>query len=188
MAFLTNPDIDETIKCSGYLFWTPTNLSAEATWGTKLGFVEKGSLKFSPGYNTASITREEYGEAVYKKLYVGSTPRLVAVLRNWNATAMAVLFPGLNSTKALKIPSSLLTGTVISSTTYAKPLLFVPQDTTNNPCILLQQAAPNIVDSAKMMISHSGETLFPVVFDGIQKTADADGAAYFGLLSGATLR
>ena len=187
MSFLTNPSADEIIQVAGYLFWNPTNLAAEATWGTKIGFCE-GGITFSPGHHVEYLHQEETGEALYKVIYCGSSPRLVAVLRNWNETLMACLFPGLVATTALKLPGSILPGTDLSSSTYSKPVLFVPQDTANHPCVLLQKACPHILDAAKLKFSHKDATTFPAVFDGLPKTTDDNGTAYKGLLSGAVLR
>lgn len=187
MAFLTHPDIGEIIQCEGYLFWNPTSLASEAGWGTKLGFCE-GGVQFSPGYQIAPIKEEETGEAVQDIYFLGATPTLTTVLQNYNAIALATLFPGMTTGAALKIPGGLTPGTKLSSATYSKPLLFVPADTTNHPCVLLQMACPNLPATAKLLLSHSKKTLFPVVFNGIPKTTAADGTAYFGLLSGAVLR
>ena len=187
MGFLTNPSVDEIVQCSGYLFWNPTNLASEATWGTKLGFVD-GGVVFQPGYQVVTVTQEETGQAVYKKIYTGATPVISGVLKSWNSTVIGALFPGLASGASVKITNSFKPGSDLSSTSYCKPLLYVPQDTTNHPCVLFQKACPNIVETAKLILSHTKRMTFPFVFDALNKTSDADGTAYFGLLSGATLR
>lgn len=187
MAFLTHPSVEEIIQVAGYLFWNPTNLAAEATWGTKLGFCE-GGIVFQSGHSVIPVTQEETGPAVYKVVYVGSRPTLFAVLKNYNSTLLSTLFPGMTTSTAAKFPSTIRPGTDLSGATYSQPLLFVPQDTTNHPCVLLQKGCPNIVQAAKLKLSHSDRTTFPVVFNGLPKTTDADGTAYFGLLSGAVLR
>lgn len=186
MTFSTHPSITEILQVPGYLFWNPTALTSEATWGAKIGFLE-GGVRFEPRYRVQTYTEEEYGDEVRAKVFTGAAPLVTAVFKNWNAT-LASLFPGAGSSLTLKYPGAIAAGTEIDSTTYAKPLLFVPQDTTNRPCLLVQKAAPNPVETARLQISHTRQTQFPVVFDCLRKSSDADGIYYFGKLSGAVLR
>jgi len=187
MAWLTHPDINEIAQTPGYLFWAPTNLSAEGTWGTKLGFTEKG-VDFDPGYNYGILSGEEKGEEPLHKINLGQTPTITATLKNYNATALDKLFPGLQAGGAVKSPGTILPGTDLLSATYTGYLLFVPDDTTNHFCILLQRASPSFIATAKIRHSHSVPGAFPIVFTGARKTNDADGIYYYGLLSGAVLR
>jgi len=187
VGFLAHPDVNSILHVAGYVFWNPSALDVEANWGDQIGFVEAG-VKFEPGYRFAEVREEEPGEELRKKIYLGSSPRITAVFKSWNAVIAERIFPGLGaSTPKIEIPGGIKPGTEISTATYSKPLLFVPQDTVNNPCVLLQRACPNIAQTAKIMLSHGRKAMFPAVFDGIRKTSGAQGIGYMGPLSGATL-
>jgi hypothetical protein len=189
MSFTTHPSVLEVLQVPGYLFWSPTNLSAEATWGTKLGFCENG-INFYPNIQIQEITEEDRGVEITHKIYLGMRPKITAVLQNWNTTLMARLFPGMTSGASLLVPSrsSILTGADLTGSAYVAPVLFVPQDTTRDPVLLGQKASPNVDESAVLNFSATKRVLFSIVFDLIRKTTDADGTFYMGLLSGATLR
>lgn len=161
MTFLSHPNQDEIIKGSGYLFYNPTNIASEATWGTKLGYTEKHNAAFSPGIRTIEITEEDSGSYVTKSIFVGATPRLYANLINWNATVLGLLFPSLvggTSGKLVGVPGSLKTGT---DTFTANKVLFVPEDTARHPAVYFKDIAPKIIESAQIIFSHSDRTVFP---------------------------
>jgi len=180
----TSPDPGEVLRVPGLLYWAPTNLSTQA-YGTKLGFLQEGIL-WEPGYNTITLSGEEKGEEPTHKYYLGPSPKVYARLLNYNATALARLFPGCTSSAKVQYPNSLLAGTDLLGASYVDYLLFVPTDTTNNPCLLLQKAAPNVNDTIRL--SRGDDTEFLCVFDAFRKTSNVDGMFYLGAISGATLR
>ena len=185
---ITYPNFDEILQVPGLLYWNPTNLSAEATWGTLLGYTEDG-VHFEPGLNLAPIKKEETGEEITQMLYLGSSPNVTAILQNFNATVMSRLFPGMGGTTFAKAPGSYKAGKVLSGTSdvYGR-LLFVPNDDANNPCLLLQKVVPNLVESAKLNFMHNNRLFFPINFTVLRKSNDADGMYYLGNISGAVLR
>ena len=187
MAWATHPSIDEILRVPGYLFWNPTNLAAEATWGTKLGYSEKG-ITFSPSLHILPLTEEETGDEITDLVYVGGTPAVTAIIQSHNTIMLARLFPGMGGTNKANSPGSYSAGKVISSMSgvYA-PLLFVPDDRANNPCLLLQKATPH-ESGASLNFSHKNRVMYSIVFVPLRKTNDADGIWYLGALSGATLR
>ena len=180
MSCATYPDINEILQVPGLLFHNPSAFDVEANWGTKLGFCKDGVF-FEPGYKVEEVHQEETGESPYKILYLGSIPRVYVTLRNYNQTALARFFPGLTGSGKVNFPGSIKTGAVISST-YAAGLLFVPDDTVNNPCIYLPNALPHILATAKLAFSHRKEMGFPCVWTGLLGSQ-----AYIGPLSGATI-
>ena len=186
MAFDTYPSFDELLRVPGHLYHNPTNLASEATWGTLLGYCETG-VTWQPSPVFVPLTAEETGEEQTELVYAGAYPLLFAVLKNWNVTAIGRLFPGMADGKAVKFPGSYKPGKLLKAS-HGAPLLFVPSDQTNNPCLLLQQAVASLLETAKLIFSHRKDTLFPAVFRGFRKTDDADGISYMGLLSGAVLR
>jgi len=187
MAWVTYPDINEIMQQAGFLFWEPSALDVEANWGTKLGFVEKG-VDFDFGHNFGILSGEEKGEEPLYKIYLGQTPSVTAILKNYNADVIARLFPGLTSGSAVTSPGTILPGADLFNVLYTGHLLFVPDDTINHNCILLQKASPCIISTAKVMHSQSTPSAFPIVFTCSRKTNDTDGFYYYGPLSGAVLR
>jgi len=184
MGFITHPSIDEVLQVPGYLFWNPTALTSEATWGTKLGFCESG-ISFQPNQTIVDLQEEETGEETTMRVFCGGTATIIAVLQNYNATALSALFPGQTTSARAYYPGSIKPGTDIASgTTYAKPLLFVPQDLARDPAIVFQKASPNIVKTARIVLSHSKKSLFPCVFTAIRKSSAVNGIYDIGILSG----
>jgi len=184
MPFATHPNYLEIIRAPGYLYWEPTSLASEAGYGVQLGFTEEG-VTFNPGYNVQRLRGEEKGEEWILKIFTGVTPQIFAVLKNYNATSLPRIFPGLVSATNIQYPGSILPGTDLFSA-YTGKLLFVPVDTINNPIMIGQQVAPNITDSFKF--SNALDTNFAVVFDCKRKTNDADGIVYNGNIAGGILR
>ena len=186
--FASHPDYAEIIQNSGYLFWNPTNLAAEATWGTKIGFVRDG-VAWDPGHGFIELDQPETGDEPVIGIYTGNHVIVAALLRNYNATALSLLFPGLTSSTAVKFPSTIKTGVNYYATVgYYGKLLYVPDDQANHPCLLLQKAIPRIHSTARIKLSHYDPMTFPCLFTGARKSNDADGIIYVGPLSGAVLR
>jgi hypothetical protein len=184
MTWVGHPSVNEILRVPGYLFWAPSALTSEATWGTKLGFCDGGiRLEILPQY--VYHRTEEDGTQPSIKLYKGVFCKLYATMLNFNATALARLFCGLTSGTTIKVPGSINIGTDVNSDTYRDRLLFVPDDT-NNPICVVQRACPNITQS--FYFTRDNDTVFECVFDGFNKTTDADGTLYVGLKSGGTLR
>lgn len=186
MAWLTHPATAEILRIPGYLFWNPSGLASEAQWGTKLGYCEKGvEVDIAP--QTGLLGNEEYGEEPIYKVFLGTIIKVTAILKNYNATALARLFPGQTSGATIEVPGATIkAGHSLVSGTYTDHLLFIPDDTTNNPIMILQKAAPNAI--ASMKFSRVDDTTFICVFDGLRKTNDADGLIYIGAIGGGMLR
>ena len=89
----------------------------------------------------------------------------------------------------VKSPGTFKAGKELSGTSsHYDRLLFMPVDETNNPCLLIQKAVPNIIESAKLNFVHANRLFFPIVFHAIRKTSDIDGMYYIGNKTGAVLR
>lgn len=187
MAFSTFPDINELLRSECYVHWNTTSTATEAGWGTKIGF-SRGGHVFEPHYRTVDIHYEDTGEEIVDKIYIGSQPKIRVTLENYNATLLAILFPGLNSGSTVKHPNNFLSGQSITGASYTSRLMIVPRDSTNHKVLLFQRAAPNILETAKILMSHRDFSTFPVVFDALRKTNDADGIYYMGDLASAVLR
>jgi|GEM_PF-2458058 len=185
--FTSHPDYLEILQNAGYLFVNPTNLSVgESGWGTKLGFVRDG-VQFDPGIGFIELDQPETGDEPVIGIFTGSNAKVIAPLRNYNINTLSVLFPGLASSATVKVPNTIKTGTNLY-TSHSCRLLYVPEDQTNHPCLLLQKAIPRIHNTARLKFSQTDPIIFPAVFTAARKTSDVDGIWYLGALSGAVLR
>jgi len=125
------------------------------------------------------LAAEEDGVLPTISIYCGQAPQVIANLRNYNAAVLSRLFPGLttDATKKFDFPGSVKTGKNLMAT-YAS-LLYMPENTTSHPAILLRLCSPHVTASANMRFSHTSPLIFPCVFVGRNYTV--------GLLSGITL-
>lgn len=184
-SFTNYPNVSEILQVPGLLFWGTTNLANEAGWGTLLGFCEKGVF-FKPGQRYAKFKEEETGEEIRKILYVGSIPKINVDLKNYNATALGRLFPGLSTGTKIQYPGSTVAGQPLEP--YTGRLLFVPDEKVQNPCILFQKAWAYAAMNKSLRFSHEKSLIFSCVFLAARKTSDVDGSVYIGPISEAVLR
>lgn len=189
--FDTYPDFLELTKLSGMLYWhTGATLDPndENTWGDLLGYTF-GPKLLDPGYRLTALSGE-YSDRPIMGIYTGTVPAMLFVLRNYNATMVGRLFPGLSSGKKITMPGTILPGTDIYNVTgYTARLLFVPDNRTSDPCILFQKCCPHVRRTADILVSHTQDFNFPAVFNALQETeAHPDGTIYVGPLSEAVLR
>jgi hypothetical protein len=183
-AFATHPSANEVLRVPGYLFWNPSALTNETTWGTKLGFCEKG-IKVEIDYRYKTFSGEINGDEPMLKVFLGCVVSVSALLKNYNSTALQVLFPGLTAGTSLSYPNTILPGTSLLKSQYTSRLMYVPEDCTNNPCFILQRAAPNIEDS--LQFSRVTDTDFYASFKGFRKGDNQTSLCYLGLITGGVL-
>ncbi|MCA9337864.1 hypothetical protein KC951_04100 [Candidatus Saccharibacteria bacterium] len=189
MAFSDHPSRAEILRVPGYLYRGCTSpLTEPDNWGTRLGYAEKGVI-IQPNYRTIAAPNEESGQTPVAKAFIGAFARLFVVLKNWNNEVLSAIFPGCQvAGPGLVFPGSIKPGQDLLASAYTAPLLFVPRDTANNPCALLQKASANMIETAQFRLSLNTDTVFPAVFDGYQKTTDPDGTYSMRPLSETVLR
>lgn len=150
----------------GELYINPTDLTG--TSGTGLGYTEDGVV-LRPNLNAVAVRPDERGVELLKKIHGGVSWMLAANLIQWNATLAARLFPGTD----VQYRKTLLLGSEITPV----KLLYVPEDTTNNPCIYFRKAVGNIEASAAIRLS-LGERPRPAVFPIVFENATAQDSSY----------
>lgn len=185
MSWVSHPAISEILRVPGYLFWNPANLASEAGWGTKLGYTEKG-IDVDVDIDSGLLQNEEAGEEIQYKIYLGTTVRVSCQLKNYNANTLAQLFPGMSSATKIQVPGIILPGKDLNTLVYTSHLLYVPDDETNNPIMILQKAQPNIYGS--FIFSRQKDLIFNCLFDGFRKSNDLDGILYIGDITTGNLR
>lgn len=188
MTWVSVPSVSEIIRAPGFLFWNPSALTNESTWGTKLGYTDKGVDLF-PGINVSELGEEETGNEVTMIVETGNRSTLETTLQSWNTTALARAFPGMVTGTNVKSPGSYKAGKFYhtESAVYGQ-LLFVPDDQTNNPCIILQKAVPRLIQRGVIKMSHGQRLFLALVFSALRKSSDADGIFFVGKLSDGVLR
>jgi hypothetical protein len=183
--FTSHPAANEILRVPGYLFWNPSALTNESTWGTKLGFCEKG-VDVDFRYLERKLTGEIFGSEWTHDIFLGVNIEVKVVLKNYNTTTVGRLFPGLTSGTSVQFPNSFATGKDLTRYSIAwGRLLFVPEDTTNNPIFILQKAIPNF--RGTFPLSRVRDTSFPCVFSNFRKSDSIAGMYYFGLITGGVL-
>ena len=184
----TYPNYSEILQVPGFLYWNPTGFTTENQYGTLLGYTENG-VHFKPNITAIPVRVEERGAETSLVIYTGSNPLLVAVLQNYNTNMIARLFPGMLRTNAINYPGSYKPGKDLANTfDFYAPLLFMPVDEVNHPCLLFQKAVPNLADTAMLNFQHDRRVFFAANFRAIRKTSHADGCFYIGDKTGAVLR
>jgi len=192
VTIATEPSTAEILRMPGYLYKDPTNLAAEANYGTLLGFSE-GGIEVVAMIGTALSRAEERGIEPVAKWYLGAQLQIRAVLKNYNATVLAAAFPGLVTGSSVQYPSTIVAGTRLDSATYAHKLLFMPVDQcATNKLVLFQYAVPNLEANARLRAQTNVDLGFPVVWDAFRHPS-ASGAnkpyatMWIGTTSGVTL-
>jgi len=183
----TNPNEDEILRQPGYLYWNPTNLASEATWGDLLGFTEEG-IEVIPNVESASFEGEEYGNDPVIMLYLGCACKVKVRLKNWNDTSIARLFPGMSSSGNVFYPNTIYPGARLDTTTYAKRLLFAPFDEGVHNKIFLAPMAVGVL-AGILNFSANKDTVYEILFHCFRKGSGSEiyRGFYIGSMSGATL-
>lgn len=180
----------DIIWSPGHLVSGPTNLGAAFPYGgTPLG-VTRANV-FRPGVKTRLHPAEEFGGITVEATQYGQVPVFGAVLRSWDADALALLFPsapvGSVSQERVAthnvVTASVRPGYRMSAKTFK--LLWAPEDTVQGRALIIYAAIPSVDESAEMALSMSEEFGFGVLFHA---TPDAAGRVYEqGKLSDLTL-
>jgi len=183
----TYPSESALLKFSGFLYWNATNLSAEATWGELLGFTEDG-IEIETGYRRRDEIGEEFGEEPIMSLYLGCSFKIRATLKTWNDATIAQACPGLATTSAIQYPNTILSGTRLDSSTYAKRLFFVGDDGgEENPVMLAQAAVGSVI--SPIFFRLKAVTTLTLEFSCFRKGSGTEiyRSVYVGPKSGAVL-
>jgi hypothetical protein len=169
---LTLPNSREIKRQPGFLYWNPTDLSSEDTYGTLLGFSEAGiEFLLNPIHK---VFRGEEGYNVLK-LYLGSKPQIKAILKNWNQKALEACFPGVISSENILYPNTIKPGTRLDQSPYIAPLLFMPEDEgVDANIILFQEASPGTDEQGRILFSANEDSTLSVVFDCFLKGSGSE--------------
>jgi hypothetical protein len=165
------------IKGMGRLVRNPTDLAAVCPHGgTELGLARNVVFRF--GIVTYTIRAEEWGGVAAGVLNCGSRGELTAVLREWNASAIATLFPGyaLGASGAATIADDVNAAARAGALVSGAKILVAPYLSDDvQPAILLYNALPRPDRAAALVASRKTEAGPAVAWDA---APDASGRTY----------
>lgn len=167
----------QTVKrVSGRLLANPTQAFAGGTYpygGTELGRVQ--DVELEPLSQQVVIEYELLGK-VGAVINPGIRWRFRATLRGFDDDALALLFASssaageLSQHRGLDVPGTLEVGG--SADARSLLLVYVPDDPTDHPAIILWAAYPDWSDGARMRFDHRYDLTLPVVCECVE---DSDG-------------
>lgn len=161
----------EMIYGPGELYIDPTTTSG--TSGTGLGYTKDG-IGIRPQFEVGKLYADERGKEQLKQVHAGADWLCAAWLLQWNSATIARLFPGLAVTGGMAYRQSVVLGTAITTV----KMLWVPEDTTNVPCVYFRKAVAKIEASANMRLMLGQDpqpAAFPIVFENMSGSETATG-------------
>lgn len=167
----------------GKLVANPTSLST-THGGTELGLT-RGRI-FRPNVDKSRLTQEAHGGVTHQIWHMQKSPQFACFLRDWDAAALARFFPDTSGSVvrgSANASGGIRSGYGLASNAFK--LLFLPDDSTNHPAILIYKFIPWVDPEAEIGLSLREE--FGLLVGG-EGTKDSAGKLYeIGLLSALTL-
>ncbi len=164
---MADADITQVLRVPGRFCSAPTNLSAAFPHGgTALGIIHHAAARRIGRYDF--VRAHEFAGEVVEVVEGGADWVMAAMVRQYDNDAIAAIWPhtgtgGTSSDKYIEYPGSTnRAGTLLSTNAFV--LMFVPNDTTNHPCVLMRRAVPMIEETAELRLSVLYEFATPVVF------------------------
>lgn len=176
---MSTPNVANLLRVPGRFSVSPTSLAtAYPHGGTALGTTTEVSLAF--GQIHAPITAEEFGGQQVDAVYAGEQPRVYAYLQEFDADALAVLFPCYAAgttggpTLICDVNSSVRAGSRLGD--LARVLVFTP-DSPDGPApwLLGRRAVPMIEETIRIAQRGNQSWGVPVVW---MLTPDTNGRVY----------
>jgi hypothetical protein len=152
---MSTPDISKVLRLPGRLSHTPTSLAtAYPHGGTALGTV--GSLDLVPRETPFAVTAEEWGGTPSEFVSGGTIWLLEAKLREFDADALSILFPGYASgarggpTLQIRAATNASRAGQNLGALLSRVLVFTPDAVDDFPLVIFRRAVPAIAESAKL--------------------------------------
>lgn len=151
---MSTPNVANLLRVPGRFSHSPTNLSLPYPHGgTAIGTCE--GVDFAPVQIHRPITGEEYGGQQVSGVYCGEQPRIYATLMEYDADALAILFPcyvaGTSGGPSLTVDvnSSVRAGSRLDD--LARVLVFTPDSPdSTQPWLLARRAVPMIDEAIRI--------------------------------------
>jgi len=159
--------------------------------GEHLGEIRAGV--FMINHSAEEVTAEEFGGKRVDYVRTGDSAALTAVLREFDATSLSLIFPNVTTSsktgrpiiKGRSFATTASTDTIKRSGSFASDkamkLLFLPNSPDQVPAIIIYSAIPVPDAAGELALTNKAEAGFPVAF---QATHDVNGHLYqIGLLA-----
>jgi len=166
---MPSPKITELVKSPGYIYKNPTDLSTPDGYGTCLGYTVGGLYELL-NHSFAYLKNEEYGNNIWKKIYLGTYVKVLTLFKNFNPEVLDVSFHNQQASSGYEIMGNLNPG--YDLTTRTLKLIFIP-DNLNYPCCYMRNASPHIYNGSRITHGHSGYTVFPTLIDVLAKSSNS---------------
>ena len=169
---MASSDPRAALRNPGRLIKSPTDLSAASPYGgTDLGLIHR--VRWRDGFRSRGVGAEEYGGVEVEFIVYREACALVAVLRGWDADALAAAFPGVTTGSG--------SGRAVYSQSHdvqaqsagarladrAHVLLFAPLAAAEHPAVLIYNAVPVPEAAAEVQFSLDAEMDRAVAWRGI---------------------
>lgn len=170
---MATPDVRNVLRVPGYLVKDPTSLaSAFPFGGTALGMTRAIEVRWTPRAKT--IAAEEWGGTAVGQVYCGETVVLAAILRSWDSTAVASIFPAASgATVNYRVQTG---GVRPGSVQTPHKLLFAPIALDYHPCVYFPAAVGLPDATAKLQLSLAEEIGLAGMWRALP--ADSSGSVY----------
>ena len=171
---MATTNLAECLSAPGRICVNPTNLAtAFPHGGTALGAVR--AVKTRRIVTKVPIRDEAFGQEIRDFVWGGENYILAFILRQWDATGVATLFPntatGTTSNRVgIESPGSVRPGTLGS--TFAVKLLFSPLDPERVPAVILYSAIPFTEDTTELDHAAQKRQEVACVVHAVRDTAD----------------
>lgn len=169
-AYVSRPQARSPLNAPGRLIANPTSVTASPNYGgTSLGLVKGVALSRASG--STPVYSEGRGNLT-DVLKPSERWILAAGLRGWDDDALRLLAPDYQSEGAvtrhrvLTFPQSSKTGA--SALTRALTLLYVPDDVTRVPAIVMPLAVPDLDAGVEILLQRNAEMVLPVIFECLE--------------------
>jgi hypothetical protein len=170
---MATPDVRNVLRVPGYLVKDPTNLAtAFPHGGTALGMIRSIEVRWTP--RAKVIAAEEWGGTAVSQVYTGETVILAAILRSWDSTAVASIFPAASgATVNYRVATG---GTRPGTLQTPHKLVFSPVALDYHPFVYFPAAVGLPDAAARLQLSLAEEIGLAVVWRALP--ADSSGSVY----------
>lgn len=164
---MSAPDLSKILRVPGRLSHSPTSLSTDYPHGgTALGTV--GALDLLPIDTPFVVTAEEFGGSPVDAVSGGPFWVLDGVLREYDADALAILFPcyaaGARGGPTVQIRAT-TSGTRAGQrlgASLSRVIVFTPDAVDDYPLVVIRRAVPAIQDTARLAFRGNDPAGLPV--------------------------
>lgn len=168
---MATPDVRTILRLPGFFVKNPSTTSGGMPFGgTALGLAASSELRIVP--RSKLVTAEEFGGQVVKQIYCGETVIIATALRDYDAAAIAAVFP---TASGSHVDMNVTSGTRAGDDLETFKLMFCPVAYSTHPFIYFPAATGLPDESGKLRMSLASEVNLGVVFRALP---DSSGCVY----------